>query len=170
MHLTDEEKAILDGEHGHSKQKCLDLLVSLGEIYDAERLIDVRSVHIPGASIIGIGEAGLRFVEEMGQDDTQMLAYATTNASSMPPPPVSPEAVGLNDTQIDHQTRLTHAYEKMGAYVCNTCTPFLIGNLPCPSVKTRIIFDHFDSLYTQSCFTISKALYRYSGSLTVPSL
>ena len=130
MYLTDEEKAMLDGEQGRSRQKCMDLLVSLGEIYDAERLITVRSVHIPGASIMGIGEAGLRFVEEMGGGGTQMLAYATTNASSMPP--ISPKAAGLNDSQIEQQARLTRAYERMGAYVCNTCTPFLIGNIARP--------------------------------------
>ena len=103
MYLTDEEKAILDGEQGHSRQKCMKLLVSLGEIYDAERMITVRSVHIPGASIMEIGEAGLRFVEEMGGGGTQMLAYATTNASSMPP--ISPKASGLNDSQIKQQVR-----------------------------------------------------------------
>lgn len=128
MHLTDEEKAILDGKQGDSKRKCLELLITLGEIYDAERLLNVSSVHIPGAFILGIGDAGLRFVEEMGENETRVPVYATTNPSSMPSKAI--KGLGLTRKQIEDQAKLTKAYERMGIYVCNTCTPYLIGNLP----------------------------------------
>jgi len=130
MYLTNEEKAMLDGKHGHSRRKCMELLVSLGEIYDAERLINIRSAHMPGASITGIGEAGLRLVEEMAGKNTRVPVFATTNPSSMPP--VSEQDVGLDQKQIEDQTRLTKAFERMGVYTCNSCTPYLIGNSPRP--------------------------------------
>ena len=112
MYLTSEEKAMLDGAHGHSKRKCLELLVTLGEIYDAERLISVRSVHMPGASITGIGEAGLRLVEEMEQGNTRVPVFATTNPSSMPP--ATDQDVGVDQKQIEDQTRIIKAFDRMG--------------------------------------------------------
>ncbi len=41
MHLTDEEKRILDGEQGDIAQKCIDFLVAYGEAADAANLIDL---------------------------------------------------------------------------------------------------------------------------------
>jgi predicted aconitase len=41
MHLTDEEKRILDGQQGDIAQKCMQFLVAYGEAADAERLIDL---------------------------------------------------------------------------------------------------------------------------------
>jgi predicted aconitase len=41
MHLTDEEKRLLDGKHGEIKQKCMEFLVAYGEAAGAERLIDL---------------------------------------------------------------------------------------------------------------------------------
>ncbi len=130
MYLNDAEKAMLDGKRGHARRRCMELLVSLGEIYDAERLIDVRSVHMPGASITGIGEAGLRLVEELERGNTRIPVFATTNPSSMPPAP--DQDVGLDAKQIADQTRITKAFDRMGVYACNSCTPYLIGNSPRP--------------------------------------
>lgn len=118
MYLTKKEKEMLDGKKGPSKQKCMELLVSLGEIYDAERMIDVRSVHMPGASITGIGEAGLRLVEEMAMNETHVSVFATTNPSSMPP--ATGQEVGLNKKEIKDQRRITKAFDRMGIYTCNT--------------------------------------------------
>lgn len=41
MHLTDEEKRILDGEQGEIAHKCMDFLVAYGEAAGAEKLVDV---------------------------------------------------------------------------------------------------------------------------------
>ena len=41
MHLTDEEKRILDGEQGRVAQKCMQFLVDYGEAAGAERLVDL---------------------------------------------------------------------------------------------------------------------------------
>lgn len=39
MHLSDEEKRMLDGEQGKIKQKCMQFLVAYGEAAGAERLV-----------------------------------------------------------------------------------------------------------------------------------
>ncbi|MEA2003896.1 MAG: aconitase X, partial [archaeon] len=43
MHLTQSEELILNGEHGDVMQKAMEILAALGDIYDADRLIPVRS-------------------------------------------------------------------------------------------------------------------------------
>ncbi len=41
MHLTDDEKGILDGDQGETAQKCMQFLVAYGEAAGAERLVDL---------------------------------------------------------------------------------------------------------------------------------
>lgn len=41
MHLTDDEKRILDGKQGYIAQKCMQFLVDYGEAAGAEKLIDI---------------------------------------------------------------------------------------------------------------------------------
>ncbi|HJJ79815.1 MAG TPA: aconitase X, partial [Methanocorpusculum sp.] len=59
MQLDRYDQALLDGEYGETKQKMMEILVSLGKIYDAERLIEVKNVQVSGASFKTIGDAGL---------------------------------------------------------------------------------------------------------------
>jgi len=46
MHLTDEEKRMLNGENGPGVQRAMDFLYQLGEGLEAERMIKVTSTHI----------------------------------------------------------------------------------------------------------------------------
>ena len=50
MFLEKEEEKILVGEYGEVMEKCMKILVKLGDIYGADKLIDIKSVHSPGAS------------------------------------------------------------------------------------------------------------------------
>ncbi len=59
MHLTRVEEAMLGGEEGPAAAKLLELLVALGEVFGAERLVPVESAHISGVSYKNLGEAGL---------------------------------------------------------------------------------------------------------------
>ena len=46
MILTSEQKEMLDGGQGPTKQKAMRLLVDLGEAAYAKRLINVKSAHV----------------------------------------------------------------------------------------------------------------------------
>ena len=50
MHLTKEEEKILDGEDGEVSERLFRLLVRLGDIYGAEKMIPVGSVQVAGVS------------------------------------------------------------------------------------------------------------------------
>ena len=68
MHLTREEEAMLAGEQGHATQKAMQILVALGKIYDAEKLVRVSSVQVSGVSYKNLGDAGLEFLSELASD------------------------------------------------------------------------------------------------------
>ncbi|MHA1577779.1 MAG: aconitase X, partial [Candidatus Thorarchaeota archaeon] len=41
LHLTEEEKEMLEGKHGKSTKKAMEIITTLGNIYGAKRLIPV---------------------------------------------------------------------------------------------------------------------------------
>jgi phosphomecalonate degydratase large subunit len=65
MKLTDEEKKMLDGVRGTSPQSAIRLLVTLGEIYGAERMIPVSSCHAGGRSYLISGEENLEWMNDL---------------------------------------------------------------------------------------------------------
>jgi len=127
MHLTREEERILAGEEGHGRQKAMELLVTLGDIYGAKRLIPIASAQVSGASFKTIGDAGILFLEDFSQK-----AKASVRASLNP--------LGLDmrrwrsmGVDIDFhskQTRIVEAYAALGTEPLYTCTPYLAGNRP----------------------------------------
>ncbi len=128
MKLTAEEQKMLDGEYGKAVQKSMQILTSLGDIYGAERMLPVKSVHMPGSSLVVAGEAATCFVEQMGEEGTAFQAYTTLNTGAMDMD--RPQELGFSQETVDRQRRLTGAYERMGAVACHTCTPYLIGHCP----------------------------------------
>jgi Uncharacterized conserved protein len=127
MQLTDDDRRILDGEQGEVKRKALELLLTLARIYDADSLVPIDSAHINGASIVAVGETGVGFVEDMASDGATIVVPATTNPKSLP---LTDKDVGLDAAQAAAQGRLSQALGRMGAQVCSSCTPYLVGNTP----------------------------------------
>ena len=46
MELTREDEEMLEGKYGYPAQKSMELLVGLGECFDAERMLPVDSAHV----------------------------------------------------------------------------------------------------------------------------
>jgi predicted aconitase len=128
MKLTQEEQRMLNGDCGKSVLKSMQILTRLGEIYGADHMIPVSSVHMPGSSIVVAGQAATSFVEQMSENDTQFAAFTTLNTGAMDMD--QPRELGFSDQTISDQERLSGAYAKMGGIKCHTCTPYLIGHCP----------------------------------------
>ena len=79
MHLTSKEERTLAGEEGPGRQKAMELLVAIGDIYGARRLIPITSAQVSGASFKTIGDAGIKFLEDFSKE-----AKATVRASVNP--------------------------------------------------------------------------------------
>jgi predicted aconitase len=127
MYLTREEEEMYDGEEGPAVQKSMEILVALGDIYDAEKLVDITSAQISGVSYKTIGDAGLEFLEALSQD-AQVRVPSTLN-----PAGVDLEfwkELGFSEEFTRKQLRIVNAYQKMGVTTTCTCTPYLVGNVP----------------------------------------
>jgi predicted aconitase len=127
MELTKEEKAMLDGEKGNAAAKSMKILVALGEIYGAKRLIPISSVQIAGVSFHNLGDPGLQYLDELAKDG--MVRVTTTlNPAGMDLKDWG--KLGISDEFALKQHKVIDAFSKMGVITCCTCTPYLIGNLP----------------------------------------
>ncbi|HNR26672.1 MAG TPA: aconitase X, partial [Methanobacteriaceae archaeon] len=67
MYLNPEEEKMYQGDYGPAVEKSMEILVALGDIYQAEKMVEISSAQISGVSYKTIGDAGLEFLEEMAQ-------------------------------------------------------------------------------------------------------
>ncbi len=127
MHLTAQEERILAGEEGPGRQKAIELLVALGDIYGAERLIPIASAQVSGASFKTIGDAGIKFLEDFSEH------AKVTVRSSLNPLGLDLRrwrSMGVEEDFHTKQARIVAAYRKLGVEPLYSCTPYLAGNRP----------------------------------------
>lgn len=123
MYLTAEEEKVYDGEQGWASQVCMKILVRLGDLYGATRLIPVKSAHVSGVSYKTLGDAPIDFLKDLAEADGKARVPATLNPSSLDPEYLirrfSPE-------RQEKQRRILELYEKMGVKPALTCTPYYL--------------------------------------------
>ena len=128
MNLTIEEQAMLEGAQGRATQKAMQILVALGTIYAAQRLIPVSSVQIAGVSYDNLGDAGLQFLAELADGGGRAQVLATLNPAGMDIE--NWPALGISPDFAEKQLRVIDAFARMEVQTTCTCTPYLVGNLP----------------------------------------
>jgi predicted aconitase len=128
MHLTLEQQAVLDGEHGPATRKAMQILAALGKIYAAKRMLPVTSVQVAGVSYENLGEAGLAFLSEMAEMGGKARVLTTLNPAGMDIE--NWQALGISPEFAENQGRVLAAFAAMGIITTCTCTPYLSGNLP----------------------------------------
>jgi predicted aconitase len=127
MYLTKNEERMLDGEEGYAVKKSMEILVALGNIYGAEKLIEVGSVQVAGVSYHNLGDAGLEFLNELAKDG-KVKVLTTLNPAGMDLEDW--RNLGIDEEFAKKQNLVIDAFNKMGILISCTCTPYLIGNLP----------------------------------------
>ena len=127
MRLTKKENEMLDGKYGYPIQKSMEVLVGLGECYDADKLIPVTSAHILGDWGVH-RRGGALFVEEMAEKGGKCVIHTDDNPWSLGP--WAWHDKGIPDEFAEWQLKIHNAHVKMGVFVCHTCTPYYIGNVP----------------------------------------
>ncbi|MCK4731600.1 MAG: aconitase X catalytic domain-containing protein [Methanophagales archaeon] len=128
MDLTKQEQLMLDGEEGGGVEKAMEILVALGEIYDAGGMIEIKSAQVSGVSYKNLGDAGLEFLTDWAEKNARVRVKTTLN-----PAGVDIEnwrVLGISEEFADKQRMVLDAYTLMGVIPSCTCTPYLIGNLP----------------------------------------
>lgn len=128
MYLTKEEEQMLDGEAGEVKERLFRLLVRLGDIYGAKKMIPVGSVQVAGVSYKSIGEPGTAFLEDMAAKKAKAQVLTFLNPAGMDLE--NYKELGFPEDFAKNQLRIIQAFKEMGIVITSTCTPYLAGNLP----------------------------------------
>ncbi len=128
MNLSKDEEKILAGEKGEVAARSMRLLVKLGDIYGADKMIPIGSAQGAGVSYKSIGDPGRDFLED----------YARLGAKVQVPTFLNPAGMDIEDWEelkfpkpfALQQMRIMEAFRKMGIIMSASCTPYLAGNLP----------------------------------------
>jgi predicted aconitase len=126
MELEPGDKRILAGEYGETRQKMLEILVALGKVFGAERLVSVQSVQVSGASYKTIGKYGLEWLEQL---DARAVVPAVLNPIGMPRGRW--QEMGVDPVFAEKQNAVIAAYERLGIRLECTCTPYYLISPRC---------------------------------------
>ena len=124
MHLTKEEERIYEGEEGWTKKKAMEILVAIGDINSASKLIQIKSAHVSGVSYKTIGEA-FEFINSL---EGTVEVKSTLNPIGMDREKW--DEIGISKEFANKQNEVLAAYKKLGISADCTCVPYLIGYAP----------------------------------------
>lgn len=127
MLLTRDEESVLAGEKGEGLRTAMELLVALGDIYDAEELVPISSAHLSGVSYKTIGEGGIEFLERLSKD-AKVCVPTTLNPAGMDRQKW--KEMGISPRFADRQLHIIDQYERLGVNTDCSCTPYLGTNIP----------------------------------------
>ena len=120
LHLTDTDRAMLDGEQGPAAAFAMKLLVRFAEAMRAPRLLDITAAHIDGC--LYHGEVSLDFVEHCVRLGGRVKVSTTLNVGSMDL--IHPELFQGSTALATAGTRLMQAHEDLGCLPTYTCAPY----------------------------------------------
>jgi predicted aconitase len=123
-----EERASLAGDLGPGVRKAMEIVVALGRIYGARRLVPVDSVQVAGVSYRNLGEAGLEFLREWADQGARVCVPTTLNPAGMDLR--AWQELGFSESFAHRQLAVIDAYRRLGVRTTCTCAPYLVGNAP----------------------------------------
>ena len=124
MYLTDEEKAMFNGELGPGVQVAMKIQVALGEAFDAPYMVPVTRTHVA----LSNQEADLWFAEKLANGGATCKVRPTVNPSFNWEQMSCITNIAKEDMEIVKRTH--DAYVKLGAIMTYDCTPYLEKNVP----------------------------------------
>lgn len=128
--LTDDELAMLSGDHGAGVAMAMRVVVGLARVHEAPRLVEIESAHIDGC--LFHGQSGLDFAERLVELGAQVQVPTTLNVGSID---LLHPATVRNQTPAEQEVSrggraLMEAYLAMGASATWTCAPYQLDARP----------------------------------------
>jgi predicted aconitase len=123
--LTKEEERILAGEFGGGMQKAIELLVAIGDAYDAEKMIPISRANAASSG----QEGDLYFVELLANGGARCKVPTSTN-------PVYDIGYfhhlfdSIPEDEAEVARRVMEAYKQVGAILSWSCIPYMAENIP----------------------------------------
>ncbi|MGD0977694.1 MAG: aconitase X catalytic domain-containing protein [Candidatus Bathyarchaeia archaeon] len=124
MNLTKEEEKMINGELGQGTKSAMELLVAIGDAYDAEKMIPISRAHAASSG----QEGDLYFVELLANGGARCRVPTSTN-------PVYDieffhKLFEIPRDEAEVARRVMEAYGKVGAILSWSCLPYLTENIP----------------------------------------
>jgi len=128
MDLNDDEMKMLNGERGDAARQSMEILVALGKIYGAQRMVPIRSAQVSGVSYKTIGDAGLEYLKDLVRKGARTTVPTFLNPAGMD---ISQwKEMGVPEDFAKGQMEILDAYSSMGIMKTCTCAPYFIGIRP----------------------------------------
>ncbi len=127
MQLTKAEQEMLAGKNGKGVQKCMKLLVAMGEIAGAKKMVPIVSGHIAGNYAV-MEDEGIEWIEEIARDGAKLKIYTTKNPEMFDFD--NPRELGVPMRVQVIQNRMNAALKALGVTLTYTCHHYLVGNVP----------------------------------------
>ena len=129
MFLTNSEEKALAGERGPSLEIAYRVLVAIGKISNAKKLIPIKWAHVSGVSYLTIGDYGMDFLRKISSTrGTKFRVFTTVNPCGM-----DIENWDFLNVPVDYaekQLKIISYYEKLGIANSFTCVPFQSYKVP----------------------------------------
>lgn len=128
LSLTLNEQRMLDGESGEGARESMEILVALGRIYGATRMVPVTSVQVSGVSFKTIGQAGLDYLSSLAKKGAKVKVPTFLNPAGMDS--LQWKRMKIPEAFAKKQQEVLDAYISMGISKTCTCAPYFIGIRP----------------------------------------
>jgi predicted aconitase len=126
MDLTPEERGWREGRAGEGTRLAIDLVVRMGELFGADRLLPVTQAHIDAC--LYTNDAGLEFAERLAGLGARVRVPTTLNVTARDIRRW--EAFRVPADFAEKSRRLEAAYLALGCLPTWTCAPYEQGNVP----------------------------------------
>jgi predicted aconitase len=127
MYLTQEEEAMASGKRGPGIEKCMDILIKLGEAFGAEKMVKLASAHT-------MPKEPPELLGEMTEGVTQTGTFTTLHPLMSAFDPHRWREMGISEGFASQELAIykerLEIYRRLGFYQTYTCLPMLVGNLP----------------------------------------
>lgn len=122
MLLDRDDERVLAGEFGETRQRLMELLVGLGTVYGAERLVPIASAQVSGASYKTIGDWGLEWLSSL---EARAVVPAVLNPIGMDLERW--QEMGIPTEFARKQEEVVGVYRRLGIRLECTCTPYYLA-------------------------------------------
>ena len=128
VNLSRSQEALLDGAAGEIPKKAMALLVTLGKMLGARKMIRISSAQVSGVSYLTIGDAGLDFLTEWSGSGASAKVKTTTNPAGMDQSRW--REMNVPEEFAAKQIKVMDCFDRMKVCPSYTCVPYLSGNRP----------------------------------------
>jgi hypothetical protein len=119
---------MLSGRRGEALRLAMTIVVELGRLYGAQRLIRISQAHIDGCLYSAVGEAGAEFAAKLAGLGARVAVPTTLNITARDI--LNWQEFRIPSEHAENSRRVEDAYLKMGCIPTWTCTPYQHGIVP----------------------------------------